>query len=336
MSNGNTAQPDAVQPKELSDDAAKEQVVARAEALVRDAEAAADKPIAKAPTKRRATAKTSTKSPDHASMAMVDTINKLAQTISIMAGTIETMGRGDIAHSARRVSDAAMRSVEAPAPAPAATTSSATAESDAGVVDAPVLEVPKSKSSTAATHLFEVLGAYGKYVAMFVGAGLISGSLVHFPLDPTRYALIGACGSILFTVASVFGDFRKKESSTKQMIVLVVAALALALGIGMVSGGIQHFQDFPSRAAKLIPIGIGLSVAAFILRNGYRLKGEHLSWLGAGLVWVLMIVGVGLNQLAGASASPANHHGEEVPAATNGAEPVPSAPTAPAESAEHH
>ncbi len=50
------------------------------------------------------------------------------------------------------------------------------------------------------------------------------------------------------------------------------ASLLLSFGIGMLSGGLQHFEDFPSRAATLIPAGILLSFVAFVI------KDENATW----------------------------------------------------------
>lgn len=189
-----------------------------------------------------------------------------------------------------------------------------------------------TEASTGESHLFAVAGAYGKYIAMFVGAGLISGSMVHFPLAPTRYLLIGACGAVLFTFASVISELRGKNSSSSQIARVILGSLALAVGIGMVSGGIQHFQDFPSRAAKLIPIGLGLSVTAFVIRNNYRMSSTHMTWLGAALTWILLFVTVGLNYVAGiAGGSSGDHsHGiEETPTTTVPVSTEITTPTAP-------
>lgn len=178
------------------------------------------------------------------------------------------------------------------------------------------LEEPKQTNGES--HLFEVLGSYGKYVSMFVGAGLISGSVVHFPLAPGRYLLVGACGAVLFTFASIVSEIRSKKASPAHVVKIAVASLLLALGIGMVSGGIQHFQDFPPRAAVLIPLGLGLSTIAFVFRNGYKISGLHRVWLAAGIIWGLLIVGVGLNYVAGSMGESGSHsHGTEatVPAA---------------------
>jgi hypothetical protein len=126
----------------------------------------------------------------------------------------------------------------------------------------PVDLVPQGPSFGA------LVNRYGQYVALFVGAGLISGSVVHFPLAPTRYAIIGGVGAAIFALASVLGERAGKDAAG--LVRLALSSLALALGIGMMSGSVQHFQDIPDRAARLIPIGLLLSAAAFVVRNELR------------------------------------------------------------------
>lgn len=155
------------------------------------------------------------------------------------------------------------------------------------------------------------LGLYVKYVGLFVGAGLISGSIVHYPLDKSRYLIIGAIGAVLFALASTFGDARAKSGGPAAMVKFVAASLVLALGIGMISGGIQHFSDIPTRAATLIPLGALLSVIAFAVRDGHRLSRSHmLPFVVAGSAALLWLA-LGLHQYAKGFDVPAgaDHHG---------------------------
>lgn len=156
------------------------------------------------------------------------------------------------------------------------------------------------------------LGLYGKYVALFVGAGLISGSIVHYPLDKTRYVIIGAIGAVLFALASTFGDARAKTNGLPSLLKFITASLVLALGIGMISGGIQHFSDIPTRAATLIPLGGLLSVIAFAMRDGHRLSRRHVTPFAVAGSAALLWLALGLNQYAkgfDVPAAGADHHG---------------------------
>lgn len=185
---------------------------------------------------------------------------------------------------------------------------------------------PRRDETTVAPGRY--LGLYGKYVALFVGAGLISGAIVHYPLDKARYLVIGAIGAALFALASVLGDARPKTEGRASLLRFILASLVLALGIGMISGGIQHFSDIPARAATLIPLGALLSVVAFAIRDGHRLSPRHLVPFAVAGSAALLWLAIGLNAYAkGFDTSGAGHHGAEASgAAHHGAEePAPAA-----------
>lgn len=114
-----------------------------------------------------------------------------------------------------------------------------------------------------------LLGSYIGYAATFVGAGLISGAIVHHPLDPARYTLIAVVGAAVFLFATLLNEFvlTKRRPAATRVLGIVTASLALSFGIGMLSGGLQHFEDFPERAAMLIPFGLALSFVAYVLRH---------------------------------------------------------------------
>ncbi|PWI16895.1 hypothetical protein DI272_24050 [Streptomyces sp. Act143] len=114
-----------------------------------------------------------------------------------------------------------------------------------------------------------LLGDYLGYAATFVGAGLISGAIVHHPLDPARYTLIAVIGAAVFLCATVLNEFvlTRSRPGAAKVCGVVAASLALSFGIGMLSGGLQHFEDFPERAAMLIPFGLALSFVAYVLRH---------------------------------------------------------------------
>ena len=181
----------------------------------------------------------------------------------------------------------------------------------------------RSSASESTVAPGRYLGLYLKYVALFVGAGLISGSIVHYPLDKTRYIIIGAVGAVLFALASTFADARAKGNGPASLVKFVLASLVLALGIGMISGGIQHFSDIPTRAATLIPLGGALSIIAFAIRDGHRLTRRHMVPFAVAGSAALLWVAIGLSQYAGTFEVPAagaDHHGAAAePASTEAA-----------------
>ncbi|MFF7642975.1 hypothetical protein [Streptomyces canus] len=92
---------------------------------------------------------------------------------------------------------------------------------------------------------------------------------MHHPLDPARYTVIAAVGAAVFLFATLLNEFvlTKQRPGVRKVLGIVTASLALSFGIGMLSGGLQHFEDFPERAAMLIPFGLTLSFIAYVLRH---------------------------------------------------------------------
>ena len=102
-----------------------------------------------------------------------------------------------------------------------------------------------------------------------MGAGLISGAVVHHPLDPARYTKIAVIGVLVFLVATLVNEFllAADRPALPRAILVIAASLLLSFGIGMLSGGLQHFEDFPDRGAVFVPLGITVSFIAFVLKD---------------------------------------------------------------------
>jgi hypothetical protein len=113
-----------------------------------------------------------------------------------------------------------------------------------------------------------VLRPYLVYVISFVGAGMVSGGVVHYPLNENFYGILAILGGIVFALGSLANELLGGKGFPKAgaLFSLIFTSLLLSFGIGMLSGGIQHFTDFPSRAAILIPSGITLSFIAFCVK----------------------------------------------------------------------
>ena len=169
---------------------------------------------------------------------------------------------------------------------------------------------PNASTETEARQR-RVLGPYLGYVGYFVGAGLISGGIVHQPLDPARYTTLALAGVGVFLAATVLNEFvlAAERPTGLRAARLVLASLALSLGIGMLSGGIQHFSDFPERAAILIPLGIVLSFIAYVARSANKPVRAVCSWRGAGIVVLAAAAALLLQPLAASFAVDGSGHG---------------------------
>ncbi len=121
---------------------------------------------------------------------------------------------------------------------------------------------------------------YSIYVMLFLGIGLLSGSLVHFPLNPHRYTIIGGIGILLFLIGSYFNEkvINKNDvfkHGLGSALAFLFCSLTLSIGIGMISGGTQHFNEIPEYASKLIPIGITLSFMSYVFKNKIPLENKE-------------------------------------------------------------
>src|SRR3712207_8716140 len=60
--------------------------------------------------------------------------------------------------------------------------------------------------------MLRILTPYALYVALYLGVALTGGSVVHLPLAPGRYLLIGAVGVLVFIAASA-ADARRRPAA---------------------------------------------------------------------------------------------------------------------------
>lgn len=141
---------------------------------------------------------------------------------------------------------------------------------------------------------------YLGYVGYFVGAGLISGAVVHHPLDPDRYTRIAGYGALVFLAATVLNEFllTRERPGPARMLVVIGSSLLLSFGIGMLSGGLQHFDDFPARGAVLVPAGIVVSFIAYVIKDADTPWQRIFSLLGVSVLAVAALALFGLREVA--------------------------------------
>lgn len=174
-----------------------------------------------------------------------------------------------------------------------------------------------------------VVGDFIGYASTYVGAALISGAVVHYPLDPPRFMVIAVTGAVMFVLATAFTEFviNRQRATTRAVMTMVPASLALSFGIGSLSGGIQHFEDVPARAAVLIPIGLALAFIAYVMRYHSQRWRSVVRPAGLALLATAALAFVALHQVAAGmpSAGSDDHHGQvPQPAAETGASLAPS------------
>lgn len=96
---------------------------------------------------------------------------------------------------------------------------------------------------------------YSGQMLYFLGAALIAGAVVHYPINPPLYAIICGVGAFVFLLGTIVNEFvlADERPALRQAISLVAFSLLLSFGVGLVGGGIQHFEQFPERSAWMTP-----------------------------------------------------------------------------------
>ncbi|MFE3323990.1 hypothetical protein [Streptomyces sp. NPDC059176] len=180
---------------------------------------------------------------------------------------------------------------------------------------------------------------YLGYVGYFVGAGLISGAVVHHPLDPDRYARIAFYGALVFLAATILNEFvlTRDRPGPPRMLVVVLASLTLSFGIGMLSGGLQHFDDFPARGAVLVPLGLAVSFVAYVIKDADTPWQRIFSMVGLTVLIAAVVTFFGLRYVAASMGEPGeggghSHGTAEEPEHKQQEAPSTPAPDAPAAS----
>ena len=54
-------------------------------------------------------------------------------------------------------------------------------------------------------------------MALFIGTGFVSGSIVHYPISPIRSLVIGVFGAILFAVASTVSELKEPGRNVRSI-----------------------------------------------------------------------------------------------------------------------
>jgi hypothetical protein len=133
---------------------------------------------------------------------------------------------------------------------------------------------------------------YLVYIIYFLGIGMTSSGIVLMPFNPMRYSIVLIIGLGLFLAGSVFNEIviNKQHLSAGESIKLVVLSLTLAIGIGMISGGIAHFKESPIYVSYLIPLGIIISFISFALKNNFDISKRDLLITFAGVIMFALVV----------------------------------------------
>ncbi len=140
---------------------------------------------------------------------------------------------------------------------------------------------------------------FASTLALFLGTGFISGAIVHSAGVFAWYEFSLFCiGVALFTLG-VYVQLRQGILSTKLPLsrYLLLTAL-LSVGIGILSGGIQHFLDTPRFAVWMVGFGLPLGGLMYILRENVQLTRSQWATTIAVYVTVAAALSLALTPVA--------------------------------------
>lgn len=150
------------------------------------------------------------------------------------------------------------------------------------------------------------------YFLLLASTSFIAGGIVHVGLgeNTAYYIALTIVGIVCFTIGNYLQEFvLRKNSRSTPLGTFLLVSFVLSIGMGMMTGGVQHFLDNPAYSAVLIPIGLMLAISAFTWREEISL-GRKLPLLLGGTFAVAVLLFGGLKSLSGAVSEPTGHgHG---------------------------
>ncbi|MFE6506887.1 hypothetical protein ACFVDI_09980 [Nocardioides sp. NPDC057767] len=178
------------------------------------------------------------------------------------------------------------------------------------VLDPDVQQNRPSKAHRRAFDKQSLPARYSGQMLYFMGAALIAGAVVHYPVNPSLYTIICAVGAFVFLLGTLVNEFflADERPALSQALPLVTFSLLLSFGVGLVGGGIQHFEQFPERSALMTPIGLLMSYAAFVAKDSKGRWHHLISPFAAVVVLVAALAWLGMTALAGTIASDGHSH----------------------------
>ncbi len=115
----------------------------------------------------------------------------------------------------------------------------------------------------------------------YIGISFITGAISHGFFSEFRSLITGVFGVICFMI----GTYLEEDGGSMKAILY---GAILAIGIGSVTGWLQHFPDSPERSLLIIPIWYIISIFLFAKIHNYILKKAEYIYIAISSVVVLV------------------------------------------------
>jgi hypothetical protein len=125
----------------------------------------------------------------------------------------------------------------------------------------------------------------------YTGISFIAGSVTHGVFSEQRSLITAAVGIILYLLASYLESLAEPDKPVQWARIVTFGVLA-SIGLGLFTGGLQHFPDSPTRSLWVVPIGFVMSVlASFWLESKESAlpRKQSLTYAFAGALVVLAL-----------------------------------------------
>lgn len=147
------------------------------------------------------------------------------------------------------------------------------------------IKIPLYISTCSNFHFYRMTFSRDHFTTLikYIGISFITGAISHGAFSGTRSLLIGTLGVFCFIVWTLL------EEDTTHTWKTIIASAILAIGIGAVTGGLQHFPDSPERSVIIIPIGYVISVLFFASIHKYVLAKKEYRYIGISSIIMLVL-----------------------------------------------
>ena len=108
----------------------------------------------------------------------------------------------------------------------------------------------------------------------YTGISFIAGSVTHGAFTGQRSIITAIIGVVFFVIGTVLENIGKTGRSQSWTRLLLIGIIG-SVGLGLFTGGLQHFPDSPDRSVWVVPLGFIVSLIALYLTEGKEKIGRE-------------------------------------------------------------